>query len=128
MAESIASLADRRREKTRARAQALMASLSPEDLHTLQHDVLSRPGPSRIPSSLRGLFHEWLSDAYGPIERETRMAPENQGETEGAFLQEAAEQDDDPGLAAQAQFILEGAALKMLPDRRCDCDPESAPV
>lgn len=112
-AQPIVCLASVRQAKVAARAQELMASLSPEDLYTLQHDVMSRPAGSRLPACMKDSFFEWLGDCYGPYERETRMAPENQFETETEFLEDAIH-GDDPELAAQAQYTLDACSLALV--------------
>ena len=110
MPNDVTILAAVRAAKVLKRAEIIMQAMSPQDLYTLQHDVLSRPTGTRIPTNLRETFFEWLSDSYGEYERETKMAPENQADTETAFLEEAVDSDDSE-LAAQARFILDGGRL-----------------
>lgn len=110
MPNDVTILAAVRAAKVLERAKSIMQAMSQEDLYTLQHDVLSRPTGTRIPANLKETFFEWLSDSYGEYERETKMALENQAEIETAFLEEAVD-SDDPALAAQAQFILDGGRL-----------------
>lgn len=88
-----------------------MDSISPEDLHTLQYDTLSRPTGSLLPACLQDDFRQWLRDGYNPIERETSMAPENQGDTEERFLEESLE-SDDPRIVAMASEILARGRLQ----------------
>lgn len=114
MRDNIFSLSQARSDKTLERATALMQSLCEDDLHTLQHDVRSRPSGTLIPASLKECFFEWLHDSYGPFESEALMAPERQARTETLFLEEAAH-GDDPPMAAMALHILQGAVLSVVP-------------
>lgn len=77
-----------------------------EDLDVLQNDLLAPPiQRSILPPSMSADLREWLKDSYGPIEREDKMAPENQVETEYEFLKALAD-GEDPGLAATAASLL----------------------
>jgi hypothetical protein len=104
-------LAAKRRTRLLGRIEHACQGLTEADLYILQHDVLSRPTGSRIPAVLKESFFSWLDDSYGPIERETRMAPENQGETEAAFLEESVD-SDDVELAQQARMLLKSGRLQ----------------
>lgn len=103
-------LAPRRRARLLKRIDLASQGLSTNDLYTLQHDVPSRPAGSRLPAVLKESFFSWLADSYGPIERETCMAPENQSDTEYAFLEESAASDDSD-LATLARVLLQRGQL-----------------
>lgn len=104
-------LEPRRRARFLRRMELACQNLSEADMYTLQHDVPSRPTGSQIPAVLKESFFSWLADRYGPIERETRMAPENQGETEYSFL-EASIDSDDVELAMRARALLADGQLR----------------
>lgn len=106
---NIASLEVFKAKRLRAAVEDLAANLSPDDLHTLQNDVLVAPERrSILPASMAGDFREWLPDSYGPMEREVRMAPEHQAETETTYLEEMADGDDATLAAMATQLLHEG--------------------
>ena len=113
MAAKIIPIEEKRWERTRETALALLGGLPPEDQYVLQNDVLARDPAwrSRIPSDLQEAFREWLRDMYGPVERETAMAPENQTETEARFLEERME---DSGFGEFRCFADINAALSQV--------------
>lgn len=87
-----------------------MRSLSPMDLHTLQHDVLSRPEYPAMPSMLATQFDEWLRD-HGAVERETMRAPENEGETRAAFFEYVVDFSEASAERALAAALLRGGPV-----------------
>ena len=102
----IVSIKEFKAQKLTHAIQAITAGMSDADLHVLQNDVMSPPlKRSMLPDGMRSTFREWLNDSYGEMEREEKMAPEAQIETERQCLEESLDSDDEV-LAAQARMLL----------------------
>lgn len=96
-------------QKFRSAVENIVSMMTSKDLDTLQHDVLSAPlRRSVLPSCLAEDFQQWLNDSYGPVEREDRLAPECQAETEALFLEELADGDIEVSAAIAVQLLATG--------------------
>lgn len=102
---NVTSLAKARSDRLTCRIREVTQGLTANDLDILQNDRTSRPVAPHLPAVMAGSFRDWLTDSYGPIGRETAMAPENMGCTHEKFLEEACEGDDEE-MAAMATVLL----------------------
>lgn len=92
----------------------IVSTMSSEDLHTLQNDILTSPlRRSILPACLAEDFRQWLNDSYSPVEREDKMAPECQAETETMFLEEVAIGDDEVSAVMAVQLLATGMLAPM---------------
>lgn len=95
----------------RRRVQEIVSGMSAEDLDTLKNDRMVAPDKrSILPAALRDGFREWLGDAYGEVERESRMASERQVETESEYLEylvDGGPEESSPQIVALAKQILD---------------------
>lgn len=96
-------------KRLRKSVEQIVSGMTPEDFDTLQNDVLIAPiRRSILPTCMTDDFREWLNDCYGPIERECKMAPECQADTETMFLEEVADGDDETLSAMATQLLAIG--------------------
>ena len=113
MTTNVASLDKARSERLYRRIHEATEGLTAEDLDVLQNDRTSRPVVPPLPAVMAEFFSEWLTDSYGPIERETAMAPENMGHTHEQFLEEICEGGDETMAAMATALLVRGCSGPM---------------
>ena len=110
----VSTLADKRAEKLKAKAQGIMDSMSDEDLAVLQNDITNYDWDKglKIPSVLKVSFDDWMSNYRGG-EREEMMAHENRDATIERFLEDVAGDpiNYEPAEVAMALHILAGGGI-----------------
>ena len=119
----VSTLADKRAEKLKAKAQGIMDSMSDEDLAVLQNDITNYDWGKglKVPSVLKDSFDDWMSD-YRGSEREEMMAHENRDATIERFLEDVAGDpiNYEPAEVAMALHILAGGGIASASKTKAD--------
>ena len=119
----VSTLAYKRAEKLKAKAQGIMDSMSDEDLAVLQNDITNYDWDKglKIPSVLKDSFDAWMSDYRGG-EGEGMMAHENRDATIERFLEDVAGDpiNYEPAEVAMALHILAGGSIASASKAKAD--------